>query len=234
MVDMTDPTLHYGNLTGGYGTTPIIQNVTGSVHAGCCLCILGRNGVGKSTLLKLLSGHLPVMSGDIRLDGRSIGHASPETRWRYGISTGLQDRPVFDRLTVRDNLILMQSDRCLDGFERYFDAFPIIKQRLNQLAGTLSGGERKILSFVRALKENALLTLLDEPSAGVQLENVDRMAQLIHASKSKGCAFLIVEQHLHLAEEIADAYQVLDNGRVSLEGMATEVSLDDLIKHILV
>jgi len=224
--------LEYSNVTGGYGTIPIVRDVTGSVGEGQCLCVLGRNGVGKSTLIKLLSGHLRVMSGDIRFKGHTISSLAPEQRWSTGISTGLQERPVFDGLTVGDNLALMEPDQSLDPFAAHFDAFPVLEKRLSQSAGTLSGGERKILSFVRAMKDNAALTLLDEPSEGLQPENIEHMVRFILAAKSEGKSFLVVEQHLHMAGEIADAYQVLDNGHVVLEGAATALSREDLLAQI--
>ena len=231
---MTTPILRFDLLTGGYGTIPIIHDVSGAVGHGHCLCVLGRNGVGKSTLLKILSGHLPVMSGSISLNGQDVSRKPPEQRFALGISAVPQERPVFDGLTVLDNLTLMETDRRIDGFKPFFDAFPILGSRLNQLAGTLSGGERKILSFVRALKDGAPLTLLDEPSEGIQQENIDHMARIIRAAKARGQAFLVVEQHLHLAEAIADAYQVIDNGRVAAEGAASSFTREDLMRRIAV
>ena len=231
---MTVAALRFDSLTGGYGFIPVVRDISGMVDAGRCLCVLGRNGVGKSTLLRLLSGHLPVMSGEILLNGQDATSATPERRYGFGVSIGLQERPVFDGLSVQDNLTLMQNDRKLDRFEPYFDAFPVLKSRLRQPAGTLSGGERKILSFVRALKDAAPLTLLDEPSEGVQPENVSHMAHFICAGKAEGRAFLVVEQHLHLAEAIADTYQVMDNGRVVLEGSASSISRSDLMRQITV
>jgi len=231
---MNAPVLRFENLTGGYGSIPIIREITGSVERGSCLCVLGRNGVGKSTLLKLLSGHLPAMSGQIALNGRDITSLAPEKRHDLGVNTGLQERPVFDGLSVKDNLTLMQSDQDLEGCEPFFDAFPVLKDRLVQLAGTLSGGERKILSFVRTLKDNAPLTLLDEPSEGVQPENIEHMANFICKHKANGQSFLVVEQHLHLAEEIADGFQVLDNGRSVLECKVGDITRGELVQQITV
>ena len=231
---MNAPVLRYKALTGGYGSIAVVRDVSGCIKAGECLCILGRNGVGKSTLIKLLSGHLSVMSGDIEFNGQSLLGMSPDRRQALGVSVGLQERPVFDGLSVQDNLTLMQSKPRLDPFEPYFDAFPVLKKRLDQLAGTLSGGERKILSFVRAMKDNAPVTLLDEPSEGVQPENVAHMASLIRSAKSEGRAFLVVEQHLYLVEQIADAFQGLDNGSVVLEGTPDTLCRSELIASISV
>ncbi|WP_420583525.1 ATP-binding cassette domain-containing protein [Ruegeria sp.] len=231
---MTAVVLEYSGVTGGYGKIPIIRDTSGSIAAGQCLCVLGRNGVGKSTLVKLLSGHLPVMAGSIRFDGADIASKPPEIRWTLGISTGLQERPVFDGLSVGDNLTLMEQGQSLEPFEPYFEAFPVLKARLTQMAGTLSGGERKILSFVRAMKDHAPLTILDEPSEGVQPENIDHMTRLILAAKDKGRAFLVVEQHMHMAEEIADNYQVLENGLVVLEGAKSSLSREALVAQISV
>ena len=144
----------------------------------------------------------------------------PSARRRAGMSYCPQERPVFDDLSVRDNLTLMRASRRLTPFRRYFDRFPILERRLNQHAGTLSGGEKKMLSFVRGLAEDQPVVLLDEPSEGVQWENILHMEALIAEKKAAGTAFIIVEQNLAFAERIADRYLVMDQGRVMLEGRA--------------
>lgn len=231
---MTDPLIKFDNLTGGYGAMTIIRNVSGAVLSGECLCVLGRNGVGKSTLMKLLSGHLRLMSGEIRMGGRSAGKLSSDKRHKLGLSFGMQERPIFDTLSVQENLTLMQSSQSLERYDAYLDSFPILKQRLKQTAGTLSGGERKILSFVRTMAEGGAVTLLDEPSEGVQPENIEIMTSHIQDAKSSGRSMIVVEQHLHLAEAIANTYAVLDNGQVVLSGSADDVGREEIVKQISV
>jgi urea transport system ATP-binding protein len=156
--------LAFENLTGGYGSTTIVRDLSGAAAAGEVLCVLGRNGVGKSTLMKLLFGYLPCRVGRVLLHGKSVDGLDPAARRRLGMTFCPQERPVFDDLSVRDNLTLMRNNRHLSPFRSYFARFPILERRLTQHAGTLSGGEKKILSFVRGLAEDQPVVLLDEPS----------------------------------------------------------------------
>ena len=180
------PRLEFSGLAGGYGDVVVVRGIAGAVAAGEVLCVIGRNGVGKSTLLKLLFGQLPCRAGSVRFEGRAIDAVESARRRALGISYCPQERPVFDDLSVRDNLTLMRADRSLDAFAPFFARFPILERRLEQHAGTLSGGEKKILSFVRGLSEAQPLLLLDEPSEGVQWENIVHMAALIDAAKGDG------------------------------------------------
>ena len=220
------------NVTGGYATAVVVRDMSGRVAAGEVLCVLGRNGVGKSTLLKLVFGHLRCWQGGITMDGHPIEELEPSARRHLGIAYSPQERPVFDDLTVRDNLTLMREDRALEAFAPYFERFPVLGRRLGQHAGTLSGGEKKILSFVRALSEDQSLTLLDEPSEGVQWENVLHMAELIGEKKSAGSAFIVVEQNLAFAERIADRYLIMDQGRTVLEGDRSTIARDEILANL--
>jgi urea transport system ATP-binding protein len=229
---MTAPRLVFEGVTGGYGSTTIVRDLSGAAIAGEALCVLGRNGVGKSTLLKLLFGFLPCLSGRIVLDGRPIHVLDPAARRRIGMSYCPQERPVFDDLSVRDNLTLMRASRQLAPFRRYFDRFPILEHRLTQHAGTLSGGEKKILSFVRGLAEDQPIVLLDEPSEGVQWENILHMEASIAEKKAAGAALIVVEQNLAFAERIADRYLVMDQGRLMLEGSPSTLDRDRILAHL--
>ena len=229
---MSAPRLVFDNLTGGYGSTIIVRGVSGAVAPGEVLCVLGRNGVGKSTLLKLLFGFLPCHEGDIRLDNRLLGSLAPELRRRFGMTYCPQERPVFDDLSVHDNLTLTRADRGLEPFRTHFSRFPFLQNRLRQHAGTLSGGEKKMLSFVRGLAEDQPLILLDEPSEGVQWENILEMEAGIKEKKARGAAFIVVEQNLAFAERIADAYLVMDQGRAVLEGARDTMDRARLLAHL--
>jgi ABC-type branched-subunit amino acid transport system ATPase component len=123
--------LVFENVTGGYGSTTIVRDLSGSAIVGEVLCVLGRNGVGKSTLMRLLFGYLPCLRGRVLLDGEPIEALDPSARRRAGLSYCPQERPVFDDLSVRDNLTLMRASRRLTPFRRYFDRFPILERRLN-------------------------------------------------------------------------------------------------------
>ncbi|MGH7055864.1 MAG: ABC transporter ATP-binding protein [Stellaceae bacterium] len=229
---MTEPRFSFDRVTGGYGSSVIVHGVSGRVAPGEVLCVLGRNGVGKSTLLKLLSGFLPCLEGSVRLDDRPLGALPPETRRRIGMTYCPQERPVFDDLTVHDNLTLTRRDRGVEPFRPYFARFPILARRLGQHAGTLSGGEKKMLSFVRGLAEGQPLILLDEPSEGVQWENILQMEAAIREKTTHGAAFIVIEQNLAFAERIADTYLVMDQGRTALEGRRVAIDRRHLLAHL--
>jgi urea transport system ATP-binding protein len=182
--------------------------------------------------MRLLLGYLRCWNGQVRLDGQPIEALDPSARRRAGLSYCPQERPVFDDLSVRDNLTLTRSSRRLTPFRRYFDRFPILERRLNQHAGTLSGGEKKMLSFVRGLAEDQPVALLDEPSEGVQWENILHMAALIAEKKAAGTAFIVVEQNLAFAERIADRYLVIDQGRAVLEGPRAAIDRSNVLAHL--
>ena len=229
---MSAPRLAFDNLSGGYGSTTIVRDLSGCAATGEVLCVLGRNGVGKTTLMKLLTGYLPCAQGRVLLGDTPVTGLDPAARRRAGISYCPQVRPVFDDLSVRDNLTLMRANRRLAPFRGYFDRFPILERRLNQHAGTLSGGEKKMLSFVRGLAEDQPVILLDEPSEGVQWENILHMEALIAEKKGAGAAFIVVEQNLAFAERIADRYLIMDQGRVRLSGSRSEIERSDVLAHL--
>jgi branched-chain amino acid transport system ATP-binding protein len=228
------PRLAFEGLSGGYGDVVVVRGIDGAVAAGEVLCVIGRNGVGKSTLLKLLFGQLPCRAGSVRFEGRSLAGIESARRRALGISYCPQERPVFDELSVRDNLTLMRADRSLVAFAPLFARFPILERRHEQHAGTLSGGEKKLLSFARGLAEAQPLLLLDEPSEGVQWENIVHMAALIEAAKAAGTALVVVEQNLAFAELVADRYLVIEQGRVALSGKRGAIDRATLLTHLQV
>jgi branched-chain amino acid transport system ATP-binding protein len=229
---MSAPRLAFEGLTGGYGSTTIVRDLSGAAEPGDVLCVLGRNGVGKTTLMKLLFGYLPCLSGTVSLDGKPIQGLDPSARRHIGMTYCPQERPVFDDLSVRDNLTLMRANRQLAPFRSYFDRFPILERRLTQHAGTLSGGEKKMLSFVRGLVEDQPVVLLDEPSEGVQWENILHMEACIAEKRRSGTAFIIVEQNLAFAERIADRYLVMDQGRAMLNGLSAEIDRGKILSYL--
>jgi len=224
--------LDFDGVAGGYGDADVVRGVSGAVAAGETLCVVGRNGVGKSTFLKLLFGELACRAGSVRFEGREVAALDASARRALGIGYCPQERPVFDDLSVRDNLTLMRADRSVDAFAPLFRRFPVLGRRLAQHAGTLSGGEKKMLSFARGHAEALPLWLLDEPSEGVQWENVVQMAELVDEAKAAGRALVVVEQNLAFAERIADRYLVIDQGRVVLEGRAGTIDRVRLLAHL--
>jgi ABC-type branched-subunit amino acid transport system ATPase component len=228
------PLLAFAGLAGGYGDTLVLRGVSGGVRGGQVLGVLGRNGVGKTTLLKLLMGYLPPTAGGIRWQDRDLVPLAVHERRRAGISYAPQEGLVFDALSVQDNLTLHRADRRLDVYEESFAAFPRIAERLRQPAGKLSGGEKKLVSFCRALAETSPLTLLDEPSEGVQQENLDHMIRLLQRRQAAGAAFIIVEQNLGFLITVMQKAMVLDHGECVLAGDASTLSRDAIERCLAV
>ncbi len=230
---MSGELFSFSGVTGGYGATTIVRSVGGAVSAGEACCVLGRNGVGKTTLMRLLTGHLPLQAGSVWLGGQSLAGLPPDVRRQRGLVYCPQDRPVFDNLSIRENLTLTGAPDPA-RLEPLLAAFPILQARMSQSAGTLSGGERKILSFVRGVAETGPLLLLDEPSEGVQQENIDRMADFLRRARSAGRGLLIVEQNLAFALAVADRVIVMDHGEVVLAGPAADMTEAALAAHMQV
>ena len=221
-----DKYLDIRNLNAGYGRSQVLFDVTLSVPWRGGVAVLGRNGAGKTTLMKAIIGELPVLGGSISLDTRDIGRLPTEQRIRRGFGYVPQEHAVFARLSVRDNLAVGSlTNRDSRAVNRVLEFFPKLGQRLDQAAGTLSGGERKMLAIGRALLSDPRVLLLDEPTEGVWIgvieEITERLIQL-----AKDIAVVIVEQHLDLALRVASRAYVLDRGRVALTGTAEEVRAD--------
>jgi len=228
---MTNHLLSFDNVVCGYGDTVILHGVTGGVGSGQILGVFGRNGVGKTTLSRVIVGEIPVLSGGITLNGKPIQTTATYARRKRGIGYMPQVGMVFDNLTVRENLSLANATTPL---EPYFETFPRLAERLDQLAGSMSGGERKILSFVRTMLEDTEVTILDEPSEGVQPENIVNMQNCIRAKQEQGRAFILVEQNLSMLMALADTYVGLESGQGVFEADKSECNRDDLLKILSV
>jgi branched-chain amino acid transport system ATP-binding protein len=230
---MSAPVFEFSGIVGGYGSSVILRGIGGGVAPGEALFVLGRNGVGKTTLMKVLMGFLPCLEGSIRLEGRDIAALAPPERRRAGITYCPQERAVFDELSVGDNLMLMAPPDAAARLALLAERFPLLRARREQRAGTLSGGEKKILSFARGAIEDHRLVLLDEPTEGVQAENIERMEAVIREQCAGGTAFVIVEQNLTLAERLADRWLIMDKGQAVLSGSG-RIERDEIIGHIQV
>jgi branched-chain amino acid transport system ATP-binding protein len=222
-VSDTRPILEVEGLNAGYGRSQVLFNVAFTAASVGILAILGRNGAGKSTLLKTLAGEIRPTSGRIVIDGADALGMSTEARVRRGLGYVPQEYAVFGALTVRENLRLgaiRQPDN--SGIDEVLDLFPKIGQRLNQIAGTLSGGERKMLAIGRALLGRPRLLLLDEPTEGVWIGVIEEIAERL-SQLSREHSIVLVEQHLELALRIAERAYVLDRGCFVLSGSSAEV-----------
>lgn len=226
--------LQFDGLRGGYGDTAVLRAISGQVSRGECLAIAGRNGVGKSTLVRLLMGYLTPFAGSLLWQGASLAKVPTFERNQLGMSYAPQESVVFDELSVEENLILHRAQRNLDAYRACFERFPRLRERLKQRAGTLSGGEKKLLSFSRVWVETNPLAILDEPTEGVQKENIDHMAALVQEQKAQGRAFLIVEQNIEFLELVADRVLVLDHGEVVASGAYAEFGRERLGEFLTV
>lgn len=203
-------TLQLDAISGGYGDTLVHRNLTLTLPAGQITAIVGRNGTGKTTLTRLIAGDLPLAGGTILLDGHEIGQLPAHDRARQGIVTMPQTGMVFDTMSVRENLQLTRGDP--HEIAEMAQIFPRLDERMTQRAGSMSGGERKILGFARALLGKGRVLVLDEPSEGVQPENIQKMQTLIMAQKQAGAAILLLEQNVSMIEAVADRVQAIDAG----------------------
>lgn len=226
--------LNFEGLGGGYGDTQVLRGVSASVAPGEVLGVIGRNGVGKTTLLRLLGGTLQAMTGTVRLGDLCLDGWPAHRRQHAGLATMPQERLVFDPLTVRENLTLHRADRSLARYAELFELFPRLHERLALPAGRLSGGEKKLVAFARTLADAAPVTLLDEPSEGVQPENLQRMAACIDTRRQAGAAFVIVEQNLNFLLPLLQQVLVLDHGEVVRAGSAGPADREVLVQHLRV
>ena len=228
---MTSPLFCFHEIVGGYDDTIVVSCISGVVEPAKVLGIFGRNGVGKSTLSKLLVGALPLTTGSLLLNDKDLSSLSHYERRRQGIGYMPQTAMVFDNLTVRENLLLAKSTQDIDF---YMNAFPRLIKRQDQLAGTMSGGERKILAFVRTMLEDTSVVILDEPSEGVQPENILKMQECMEFRRKKGTAFLLVEQNLAMLTAISDTYLGIDSGKIVLSGDKATTTRRDIINVLSV
>lgn len=229
----TQPMLKANDLCSGYGRSQVLFGLSIEVPAQGAICVLGRNGAGKTTLLKTLAGDLPSMSGSIEFDGRSIDGVSMEQRARNGLGYVPQESAAFSGLSVRENLQLgaiRQRDK--SGIDEVLAAFPKLGQRLNQTAGTLSGGERKMLAIGRAMLGRPRLLMLDEPTEGVWIGVIEEIAEQLEKLAST-MAVILVEQHIELAMRVARTAYVMDRGRIALSGPVEQVRDDpELLRYL--
>ena len=201
----------------GYGEAPVVRDVSFDVRPGEIFALLGKNGMGKSTLLKSVMGFLPLHAGSVGLFGADITGLAPHKVARREIAYTPQEQALFQDLTVEDNLRLgMRDDTLFDpGLKRIGQFFPVLPTRLKQRAGTLSGGEQKMLLVARALMSRPKLMLIDEISEGLQPSVIERLAGVLRAERDESkVSILIIEQNVKFALSVADRYAVLKLGEI--------------------
>ncbi|HEX7660697.1 MAG TPA: ABC transporter ATP-binding protein [Pseudonocardiaceae bacterium] len=218
------PLLAVTDLTAGYGGPDVLQGISLVVGAGEVVAMLGPNGAGKTTLLRTLTGLLRSRSGSIVLAGREVAHLTPHRRARAGLGLVPESKGVFPALSVADNLRVNLPRR--RSTEHVLELFPILRERLRQTAGTLSGGEQQMLGLARALLRDPTVLLLDEPSLGLAPRIVDLLFDTLGTIAAAGTTILIAEQNVTKALDLADRVYLIDRGRVSWTGSARDAVLD--------
>ncbi len=221
-----------------YGESHTLWDVDLEVPSGSCTCLMGRNGVGKTTLLKAVMGLLPVASGSIFFEVNELSSKPAELRAQQGIGYVPQGREIFTQLSVEENLrvgLLARSDGLNEIPELVFEIFPVLKQMLNRRGGDLSGGQQQQLAIGRALALNPKLLILDEPTEGIQPNIVHEIGDIIiRLNKEKGLTILLVEQKLPFARRVAKHFCILDKGRNVASGSMENLGEEIINRHLTV
>jgi branched-chain amino acid transport system ATP-binding protein len=228
--------LEMNNVSVYYGKSMALKDVTLRVDQGDAVSIIGSNGAGKSTVLKALFGMTPISAGEIRFMGKRLDGKTTADIVREGISLSPEARQLFPYLSVYQNLRLgaiLREDKeeIKKDYEEVYRLFPVLRQRRNQLAGTLSGGEQQMVAIARALMPRPRLLCMDEPSLGLAPVVIKEMGEVIMKINADGTSVLLVEQNVHLALEIASRGYALQVGRVVLAGDIEEIRASDVVKR---
>lgn len=225
-------------LTSGYGTTPVLQGVSLCVGKGEVVSVLGRNGVGKSTLMKTIMGLVRVRAGQVGLGISPLAGLGPDRIARSGLAFVPQGRGIFPKLTVMENLTMgtrARSDGSTMVPDEIFTLFPVLAERRSQLGGTLSGGQQQQLALGRALASGPEVLLLDEPSEGIQPNIVQMIGDVLgRLARDKGLGILLVEQNLDLGLSAATRVLFMDRGRIAHEARPTELTDDILHRYLAI
>jgi urea transport system ATP-binding protein len=231
--------LEISNLNVYYGESHILRNVDLHVPPGKMVCLIGRNGVGKTTLMKSIIGLLKPRTGEIALDGQIINNKSPDLRARMGIGYVPQGREIIPRLTVEENLLLglearSKNENSTNIPPEIFELFPVLKTMLTRMGGDLSGGQQQQLAIARALMGKPRLLVLDEPTEGIQPSIIlDIEAAVRRVVETTGVSVLLVEQHLHFVRQ-ADTYYAMQKGGIVASGATSELSQDVIQRFLAV
>jgi urea transport system ATP-binding protein len=221
-----------------YGSSHTLRDVSFDVPMGQCTALLGRNGVGKTTLLRCLMGVLPIRSGSITFGGQELKSLLPFQRVRLGMGFVPQGREIFARLTVEENILMglathkRGSPADIPG--EIFEMFPVLKQMLRRRGGDLSGGQQQQLAIARALVMKPKVLILDEPTEGIQPSIIKDIERVIHALSERGdMAILLVEQYFEFARELADQYVILRRGEIVKRGVSADMNADELRTYLI-
>jgi urea transport system ATP-binding protein len=221
-----------------YNAAQALRGVSIEAKAGEVTCVLGRNGVGKTSLMRALVGHQPISAGSIEFNGQNIAAMRPEDRARLGIAYVPQGREIFPLLTVKENLEtgfapLKRAERFIPS--ELYDLFPVLESMLGRRGGDLSGGQQQQLAIGRALVTRPKMLVLDEPTEGIQPSIIKDIGRTISYLRDKGdMAIVLVEQYFDFARELADRWYVMDRGEVTLEGTRATMDEDEIRRRMSV
>lgn len=219
-----------------YGESHTLWDVDLEIEKGSCTCLMGRNGVGKTTLLKAIMGSLPVQSGSIMFNGKELASQPVEQRARLGIGYVPQGREIFPQLTVEENLkigLSARADKSINAKDKVYEMFPVLKEMMGRRGGDLSGGQQQQLAIGRALMLNPTILLLDEPTEGIQPNIVAEIGDVItRLNEEDNITVLIVEQKLPFSRRVGKQFEILDRGRNVARGEIGELS-DELVQKYL-
>ncbi|GAB6143345.1 ABC transporter ATP-binding protein [Desulfocicer niacini] len=225
------------DLNAGYGFLQILRNVSFHVDKGEYVCLVGPNGAGKSTILKILAGMLKPMSGVVNFQGEEISGLPGNKVHRLGISYISEDLDLFQAMSVRENLAMgaytVNDKEIVDQRLRFvYELFPRLEEREKQLAGTMSGGERKMLAIGRGMMSDPTLILVDEPSMGLSPEMTNAVFNALGVLNAKGITILLVEQNVTKSFKVSDRGYVLEHGKIVLEGPCSELSENTHVRKV--
>lgn len=230
--------LSVNNIDIFYGASQALKKVSLTAETGKVTTVLGRNGVGKTTLMKSITGHLSPQSGDITWEGKALNKLGAADRAHMGIASVPQGREIFPQLTILENL--QTGFACLPRSERHipdhiFELFPVLKDMLKRRGGDLSGGQQQQLAIARALITRPKLLVLDEPTEGIQPSIIKDIQRVIAMLRDQGeMAIVLVEQYLDFAKELADDYLVMDRGEVVLSGKGEDMNEEEVRSFMMV
>jgi len=231
--DASPPVLQVSDLRAGYGRIEALHGLSLRLGAGELVALVGANGAGKTTLLRTISGLLPARAGRVEFLGQDVTRAAPDQRVRRGLAQVLEGRQVFGPLSVEDNLRLgafVHRDAAEERMRRMYRLFPVLEEKKDLPAGTLSGGQQQMLAMARALMSGPKVLLLDEPSMGLAPLLVREVFRVVRELKEQGIPILLVEQNARAALAIADRGYVLETGKVTLEGPARALQDDERVR----
>ena len=235
---VTEPLLSVKGLKASYDESIILRGIDMTVKPNSVVALLGRNGVGKTSLLRSIMGQMPKTEGSITFEGQSIESLRSDQRAQMGLGYVPQGRDIFPNLTVQENLEVSMSISGAAGRDRLdevYELFPVVKDMLARKGGVLSGGQQQQLAIGRAILTNPKLLILDEPTEGIQPSIIDQIEDAIHMLKKRGnLSIILVEQYLDFAKAASDEFYILDRGSVVLSGQSEQLTSAVIDKHLTV